>query len=74
MFAKVSSISSRKFQGLHKQVGGPIPILPYHSEKNFLKYGNGMGPAYGKGFGESLPGKSLTVNHSEWPKKLHFLG
>ena len=33
--------------------GHPIysgtPHYPYYSHKNLLKYGNGMGPAYGKG-------------------------
>ena len=42
-------IISREMLGTPNN-GTPIPILlPCHSHKNPLKYGNGMGPAYRKG-------------------------
>ena len=45
----LSGRNQGKFQGT-PIVRPPIPILlPYHSHKNPLKCGNGVGPAYGKG-------------------------
>ena len=44
-----NDISSREILGT-PNYGTPIPILlPYHSHKNLLKYGNGMGSGHRKG-------------------------
>ena len=47
------SVLSREIPGTPNS-GTLIPILPYHSHKNPLKYGNGMGPASGKGVPRAL--------------------
>ena len=55
--------SSRETPGTPKS-GTPIPILlPYHSHKNPLKYGNGM-EAYGKGVPLlGVPGEIPNITH-----------
>ena len=46
----VTIIMSTKIPGTSKHLGPPIPILlPYHSHKNPLKYGNDMGGLWGPG-------------------------